>query len=466
MDRLVIVSNRVAPIVKTATAGGLAVGLKAALQADGGLWFGWSGTVAEGPAEPTLAEADGVTYATLDLTAEDYAEYYGGYANRTLWPLFHYRVDLTVFDRRYYEGYQRVNALFARHLRPLLKPGDAVWVHDYHLIPLGEELRAAGAAAPLGFFLHVPFPAPQILTTLFNHKRLVRHLLAYDLVGFQTPGDLQAFHDYVTGEIGGTVNPDGVVEAYGRRVHTGTFPIGIDCADFAKLAVSSGAQRLAQRARRIPVLAQGLIIGVDRLDYSKGLPERLHAFGALLEAYPENRGRVTLLQVATPSRGDVPEYADIRQQLDEVSGHINGRFSDFDWVPVRYVNRVYSRQALAGLFRTSVIGLVTPLRDGMNLVAKEYVAAQDGDNPGVLVLSRFAGAARELTAALIVNPFDSQEMAEAMQRGLHMPLGERRERWLDMMERLRRNDVDAWQRGFLAALERAGGESRASRSRE
>ena len=456
MKRLVVVSNRIAPIGKEASAGGLAVGLKAALQARGGLWFGWSGRVKDEPGEVQLTDADGTSYATIDLNAEDYDEYYGGYANRTLWPLFHYRVDLAVFDRRYYQGYQRVNALFARHLRPLLAPGDVVWVHDYHLMPFGEELRALGSSAPLGFFLHTPFPVPEVLTTLFNHKRLVRHLLAYDVVGFQTPGDLKAFEEHVLDELGGKVS-EGTAEAYGRRVRTGVFPIGIDCANFADLAVSSGAQRVAERARRSLVRSQDMIIGVDRLDYSKGLPERLIAFGDLLETYPENRGRVTFLQIATPSRGDVPEYGDIRQQLDEVSGRINGRFGELDWVPIRYVNRSYSRLTLAALFRTSTIALVTPLRDGMNLVAKEYVAAQDADDPGVLVLSRFAGAAHQLSGALIVNPYDTMEVAAAIQSGLSMPLTERRTRWSSMMEGLRRDDVQAWQERFLASLELAAG---------
>ena len=456
MKRLVVVSNRVAPIGKEASAGGLAVGLKVALQAKGGLWFGWSGAVADEPSEVRRTDADGISYATIDLSTEDFDEYYGGYANRTLWPMFHYRVDLAVFDRRYYQGYQRVNALFARHLRPLLAPSDVVWVHDYHLIPLGEELRALGSGAQLGFFLHTPFPVPEVLTTLFNHKRLVRHLLAYDLVGFQTSDDLNAFEEHVQDELGGHVG-EGAVEAYGRRVQTGVFPIGIDCTDFADLAVSRGAQRVAERVRRSLARSQDMIVGVDRLDYSKGLPEKLIAVGNLLETYPENRGHVMFLQIATPSRGDVPEYGDIRQQLDEVSGRINGRFSELDWVPIRYVNRSYSRLTLAALFRTSAMALVTPLRDGMNLVAKEYVAAQDADDPGVLVLSRFAGAARQLSGALIVNPFDAKDVADAMQKGLTMSLSERRDRWSSMIEGLRRDDIYAWQKHFLTSLELAAG---------
>ncbi len=452
MSRLVIVSNRVAPANATGEAGGLAVALKAALRDHGGIWFGWSGKVRETPpAEPAISTHDGVTTATIDLDPEGYEDYYKGYANRTLWPLFHYRLDLTRFDRRFYEGYQRVNHLFAQRLASLLRPGDRIWIHDYHLIPLGEELRRIGCAAPLGFFQHVPFPVPEILTTLPSHRRLIRSLLAYDLVGFQTDADLRAFNDYVVQEIDGSISGGHVVNAYGRATQVGVFPIGIDTEDFVALANSPQARRQADAVRK-SLHGRHMIIGVDRLDYTKGLPERLQAFERLLEDHPENRRQVSLLQIAPPSRSDVPEYRDIRRTLETTAGHINGRLAELDWVPIRYINKSYSRRTLAGLYRSSRVGLVTPFRDGMNLVAKEYVAAQDADDPGVLVLSRFCGAAQQLRGALIVNPYDSLEVAENLQRGLRMPLEERRKRWSEMMTGLRREDVRAWRDSFLDAL--------------
>jgi trehalose 6-phosphate synthase len=452
VKRLVVVSNRVASNEPKASAGGLAVALDAALRESEGLWFGWSGKVVDGiGGTPRITTSRNVTFATIDLEHQDFDDYYNGYGNRTLWPLFHYRADLAVFDRRFYGGYHRVNALFAQCLGQLLKPGDVIWVHDFHLIPLGEELRKLGHKLPLGFFLHIPFPVPQILTTLFNHKKLVRSLLAYDLIGFQTDSDLRAFEEYVRLELGGSVDNRGVISAYGMSVHAQAFPIGIDAQQIANFAVSQQAQRQSERMSK-SLTGRDLIIGVDRLDYTKGLPERLNAFEKFLSNFPDNRGRVTLLQIAPPSRSDVPEYVEIRHELETASGHINGRFSEFDWVPIRYINKAYNRQALAGLFRASRIGLVTPLRDGMNLVAKEFVAAQNPEDPGVLILSRFAGAAQQLVGALIVNPHDTDDVAKYIERALVMPLDERRERWRDMMKSVSENDLTAWREKFVRTL--------------
>lgn len=453
--RLVLVSNRVATPDVPDSAGGLAVGLCDALQEHGGLWFGWSGNVRARPSgRPKIAEEASVTYATLDLSHAEYDQYYNGYANRTLWPLFHYRIDLAAFDRNFYPGYQRVNAKFARMMVPLLKKSDLVWVHDYHLIPLGEELRSAGCRMPLGFFLHIPFPTLQVFSALYNYKRLTRHLLNYEVVGFQTQSDLHSFYEVVE-EVGGEVDDDrNMVEAFGRTVHCAAFPIGIDVDDFVRLAESGPAK--AQLRRQLDGLNdRNMIIGVDRLDYSKGLPDRLAAFEAMLANYPASRGRVTLLQIAAPTREDVPEYIEIRHELETAAGHINGRFAEFDWEPVRYINRSYKRVSLAGLYRASKVGLVTPLRDGMNLVAKEFVAAQDGDDPGVLILSRFAGAAAQMEEALIVNPYDTQAVSNAMQHALTMPLAERQRRWTRLMDGLRRQDIAWWRRTFIEALHEA-----------
>ena len=453
MNRLVVVSNRVAvtPDAKT-RAGGLAVALQDALRQHGGVWFGWSGKVVpQTTAEPTITKDGAITYATVDLSRKNSAEYYNGFANRSLWPLFHYRLDLTAFSKQTYSGYLRVNTMFAEKLLPLLKPGDLIWVHDYHLIPLGEELRKKGVTQPMGFFLHTPFPAMEIFTALPSHYALVRALCSYDVVGFQTENDLRAFLDYIVHEAGGSILGDHLIRAFGRTVRVEVFPIGIDTEDFVESARQAADSESTKRLRK-RVGKRLWLIGVDRLDYSKGLVERFHSFERLLETRPEYRGKVTLMQIAPPSRSEVPEYREIRRNLETEAGHINGRFADFDWTPIHYLNKSFKRHNLAGFFRVSRIGLVTPLRDGMNFVAKEYVAAQDSRDPGVLVLSRFAGAARELDAALLVNPFDYDAVADAMARGIEMPLEERRERWAAMMEKLRGNTLSTWRDNFLKAL--------------
>ncbi len=465
MSRLVVVSNRVAPIVEgKAAAGGLAVAVLAALKEDGGIWFGWDGQVVNtAPPKPHLTQIDKLTYATIGMTRRDYNEYYNGFANATLWPLFHYRLDLAKFSRRNFDGYLRVNANFAKALYPLLRIDDIVWVHDYHLIPMGQELRRLGCRQPLGFFLHTPLPALEILLALPRHEKLIRALCAYDLIGFQTMNDLAAFHDYIVLEAEGEVLDNGLVRAFGRTLRTEVFPIGIDTAEIEALARE--ADHNEERGRLMTTLqGRSMIIGVDRLDYSKGLVERFRAFERMLEVYPKECGAVTLMQVAPPSRSDVGGYDEIRQELETTSGNINGRFADFDWVPIRYLNKSFERSQLACFYRESRIGMVTPLRDGMNLVAKEYVAAQRADDPGVLVLSRFAGASHELDSALIVNPYDVDEVANALYQALKMPLEERQRRHMTMLSRLRRNDVHHWRREFLAAFANAPREQPAQAS--
>ena len=450
--RLVVVSNRVASLKDPARAGGLAVALLDALKRSGGVWFGWSGEIsARERRTPKLQHHSALTVATLDLTPDDYEDYYNGFANSTLWPLFHYRLDLAAFDREHYQGYVKVNQRFAHTLLPLLEAGDHIWIHDYHLMACGEELRRMGCSHPMGFFLHIPFPSREVLATLPTHDVLVRALFSYDVVGFQTEGDRDCFFDYVVHEAKGRILGPDRVRAYGREIVASAFPIGIDAKTFTRYATTKEAGEHAARMQR--VLANRLaIFGVDRLDYSKGLPERFRAFERLLAGYPENRGRVSYIQIAPRSRSDVQDYIDIRHELESLSGSINSEYSEFDWTPLRYINRSFSRRALAGLFRLARIGLVTPLRDGMNLVAKEYVAAQSSRDPGVLVLSRFAGAARHADGALVVNPYDIQGVADALQTALNMPLAERKARWRTLIEGVRRNDVAAWRESFLDRL--------------
>jgi len=454
VSRLVVVSNRVAPVVSSSSGneGGLAVAVLASLREHGGIWFGWSGKVGhkESPA-PDLFDIGKLTCATVDLSQRDYDEYYNGFANSVLWPLFHYRQDLASFNRRMLAGYLRVNGLFAKGLFPLLRDDDLIWVHDYHLIPLAEQLRLAGCRQRIGFFLHIPWPAMEVLLTLPNHEAIVRSLCAYDLVGFQTDRDVSGFIDYIEREAGGEVVDGKVVKAFGRTLEIGAFPVAIDTGAVTRFAEEAASSRQTKRLQE-SVGERDLLIGVDRLDYSKGLVERMAAFAQLLQVYPANRGHVVYLQIAPSSRGDVPEYQDLREELSTVSGHINGKYAEYDWAPIRYLNKGFKRKTLAGFYRISRVGLVTPLRDGMNLVAKEYVAAQSQEDPGVLVLSRFAGAAREMNGALIVNPHDTEGVADALETALTMPLGERRERWEGMMRRLRQYDVTAWRTSYLDAL--------------
>ncbi|HEY3911925.1 MAG TPA: alpha,alpha-trehalose-phosphate synthase (UDP-forming) [Stellaceae bacterium] len=451
--RLVVVSNRVAAEDGKPDSGGLAVAIRAALESSGGIWFGWSGEVApeEADAEPAVTARGPLTYATLDLSRRDFDEYYLGFANRVLWPLFHFRGSLVDYTRRDLAGYLRVNRRFARALAPMLLPQDLVWVHDYHLIPLGRELRRLDTSQPIGFFLHTPFPPAELLRVLPCHRDLVEALCAYDLIGFQTKSDLHGFCDYLTRWAGAEDFGDGVLRAFGRIVRAQVFPIGIDAGAVATQAAAADGTRQMRRLGQ-SLGERTLMIGVDRLDYSKGLPERFQAFANLLEGHPDTRGRVVFIQIAPPSRSEVPEYQQIRRTLATSAGNINSRYGEFDWTPLRYINKSFNHRVLTGFFRASRIGLVTPLRDGMNLVAKEYVASQPATDPGVLVLSCFAGAAQELGEAVLVNPHDVEGMVEAMRQGLTMSLGERKERWTAMMATIKHNDITRWRESFVAAL--------------
>ncbi len=453
MSRLVVVSNRVVDLENVAQSGGLAVALGDALKEGHGVWFGWDGKVVEGQKSFQVSETqqDDVTICRVSLSEKDYEEYYLGYSNKVLWPTFHYRLDLADFEPQFVEGYRRVNAQLADSLAKILEPDDLIWVHDYHLIPLASELRARGLKHKIGFFLHIPFPPPDILVAVPEHEWLMRTLFSYDVVGFQTVGDVGNFTRYVTDHAGGEVGDGCHVTCYGREILVREFPIGIDVDAFWEMAHTQEANDQIDRLHRRS-MARAHIIGVDRLDYTKGLPGRLKAFRRLLELYPENVKAATLMQIAPPSREDVAAYTDIRQELEGLSGAINGQFGDFDWTPVRYIHRALPRRTLAALFRGSHVGLVTPLRDGMNLVAKEYIAAQDKEDPGVLILSQFAGAAEDLGEALIVNPFDIDEMATAMQRATTMSIDERRERYDALIRKVRRRDVKAWRTEFLSAL--------------
>jgi len=455
LARLVVVSNRVGVPDSGARAGGLEVSIRPALRRRGGVWFGWSGRVAEtDPDLPKTVERDNVAYITLGLRKDDYEEFYNGFANRVLWPILHYRLDLAEFTRRDLGGYIRVNEFFARNLEKVLTPDDVVWVHDYHLIPIAKALRERGHKNRIGFFIHIPFPPPEILTALPNHERLIPALCHYDLVGFQTETDANNFSRYLANECGlKRVGIDGFAFD-GRVVRIGVFPVGVETEVFTRLARRTIESSFV-RGVLGSLSGRAMIIGVDRLDYTKGIPERLNAFERFLTIFPEWHGNVTFLQITPRSRTGIPEYNDIGRLVGEAVGRINGAFGEAAWTPVRYINRAHSRSALAGLYRAARAGLVTPLRDGMNLVAKEYVAAQNSDDPGVLILSRFAGAARECMAALLVNPYDPDGVAIAIDRALSMPLAERRQRHAAIYKVLLENDLGHWAERFLGALEQA-----------
>jgi trehalose 6-phosphate synthase len=423
------------------------------------MWFGWSGRRA--PQTGTQAQqetAGGITYATLDLSEADYEAFYVRFANGALWPLLHFRLGLVSFRREDYDGYRAVNRRFAAALAPLLKPGDMVWVHDYHLFPLGDELRALGVNNRLGFFLHTPFVPPALLHALPRALEILSSLCAYDVVGFHTRIYRQAFLECVTEMLGTRADAQGRFTFRGHPVHAVVDPIGIDADAFARSAVEAARGAEARRLRD-SLGDRALAIGVDRLDYSKGLPNRFEAFGRLLAAHPEHRKRVHFLQVAARSREDSGDYQRLRRELDRLVGDTNGRYSEFDWVPLRYMTRAVRRTTLAGFFRIARLGVVTPLRDGMNLVAKEYVAAQDPADPGVLILSRFAGAADEMSAALVVNPFDADEIAEAMHTGFSMGVAERQERWRALHDVVWSTTASRYCSVFLSYLSERNGRS-------
>jgi len=434
LERVVIVANRT-PAVKSA--GGLASGLLDALKKERSLWFGWSGELREDPSNTLQLFSQGkLTVAAIPLSPEAHNRYYNGFANGVLWPAFHHRLDLMCFTEDDYAGYLEVNQHMAEQLRPLLHDNDLIWVHDYHLLPFAAMCRSLGIQQRLGFFLHSPFPVPSVAQAIPRIDELLDAMCSYDLLGFQTEDDRQAF----------------VALCRERRPEipipqTGVYPIGVDPHALRREAEAKPVVELWPEAGNI----QG-IISVDRLDYTKGLPERFKAYGLLLEEHPELHGNVQLVQIAPPSRTDVPAYAELRHGLTALAGEILGKHGDLEWQPLVYVERQHDRAVLMPLYRQARVGLVTPLKDGMNLVAKEFVAAQDPNDPGVLVLSRFAGAACQLDGALLVNPHDPGEVADAMRHALTMSLEERRARHRRMWAVLCASDIDGWRRRYLVDL--------------
>jgi trehalose 6-phosphate synthase len=384
------------------------------------------------------------------MPAKHYLGYYEGFANSALWPALHSRPDLISVTAENYRSYREVNAFMARALLRFNKPEAVFWVQDYHFLTLGAELRRLNVSRPIGFFLHTPWAERRTMTAVPHHAELVREMLAYDLIGFQTVEDRQNFEDYLRGELGlSTV--DGTIATEWGWTQLATFPIGIDVDEFAARANAAMSRPEVSRLRASMQGAK-LVFGVDRLDYSKGLSNRVRAFDRMLEMEPSLKRRVALLQVAVPSRGNIRAYRELKAELAALVSEVNARHGEVDWTPIRYLNKGFSQLTLAGFYRTAHVGLVTPLHDGMNLVAKEYVAAQNPFDPGVLVLSAFAGAARELDAALLVNPHDIDGMARQIAIALAMSGEERRERWQSMVTKLKRASVQNWFTDFLHTL--------------
>jgi trehalose 6-phosphate synthase len=456
---LVVVSNRVARgKANEPMTGGLAAALLPVVEKSGAIWVGSSGRVRDGANKEPFAEIEALgagALAMLDLPAAHYGGYYEGFANSALWPALHSRADLIRASQDDYLSYREVNAFMARALLRFRKPDAAFWIQDYHFLALGAELRDLGVTQPVGFFLHTPWPTRAIMGGVPHHRELIEAMLAYDLIGFQTQDDCENFLGYLSSELGLEVENGAVTSRYGTS-RIAVFPIGIDPEKFALQAAKAVSHPDVSRLRR-SLNGEKLAIGVDRLDYSKGLINRVNAFDRMWTLQPSLQRTVSLLQIATPSRGAIEAYGTLQSELAKLISDVNGRHGEVDWTPIRYLNKGYSQTVLAGLYRTAQVGVVTPLNDGMNLVAKEYVAAQHPADPGVLVLSKFAGAANELETALLVNPHDIDGMARTIALALSMPLAERRIRWEAMMAKLHAGTIQQWFADFVDALQETRG---------
>lgn len=460
---LVVVSNRLPFTTVHAegrvrfkrSPGGLVAALDPALSRRGGVWIGWAGLETEDPAsgvEMMAPRSSKVHYRSVALSRREVALYYGGFSNRTLWPLFHYFLARTEIDSSTWEMYERVNQRFAEVAAEASDDESLVWVHDYQLLRMPRHLRRLAPHRRIAFFLHIPFPAYEVFRILPWARSLIRGMLSCDLVGFQSSEHTDNFVDCAERMLGCSVNRSaGIVQFEGRPVSVQAHPIGIDEGHFRRLA-----ERVKPQREKTKVVE---ILGLDRLDYTKGIPERLLAVELFFERYPAYRGKTVFVQLAVPSRTSVAEYQELKREVDERVGRINGRFSDRGWSPIRYLVRSVSQEELVAMYRQARVALVTPLRDGMNLVAKEYVASQLDDN-GVLILSEFAGAAEELKEAIMVNPYDVNEVADSLHRALLMPDDERRARMLGLRHRVRGGEVQGWVRRFVGAAEVAANRAR------
>ncbi len=468
LRRLVVVSNRLPVVVSQGQdgrvvtkrgSGGLVTAMEPVLQDRGGVWIGWSGLTEEPPdldaALKSAGRETGYELRALTLSEQERDEFYHGYANEVLWPLFHDLQGQCNFAPEYEQTYVSVNRRYADLLRASARPNDFIWVHDYHLMHVAQALHEAEFRAHVAFFLHIPFPPLDIFVKLPGRYRLLRALLHYDMLGFQTVGDRRNFVGCVR-----RLLPSVKVRTHGpmhvihmpedRQVRVGTFPIGIDAEDFARTARSDEVTRLTREIRsNIP--ADQLLLGVDRLDYTKGIPNRLLAYDDALQRYPQMRQKTTFIQVVVPSRADIPKYAALKTEIERLVGEINGRFATGNWVPIHYFFRSLDRPELLAHYRACDVGVITPLKDGMNLVAKEYCVC-DVDLNGVLVLSEFAGAVAQLRrGAMLVNPYDVRGTADVIYEACQTGRQERRSRMRRMQRVIRQRDIYWWMNTFLQA---------------
>jgi alpha,alpha-trehalose-phosphate synthase [UDP-forming]/trehalose-phosphatase len=467
-EGLIVISNRLPDLrssqaldnVRSANVGGLVSALESVLAERRGLWLGWAGNVVPDNDEPSFGVDEGSPpLAWFDYKESWLRDYYSGFCNATLWPLFHSFPSRVVFEEKTWKSYLELHEVFADAAYRHARPDDSVWVHDYHLLLLARALRARGHRGPIGLFLHIPFPSVDIFSLLPWAREIIDAMMDFDLVGFHTQSYLTNFAACAGSLLESRAGPT-VLENRGHLTHVGVFPIGILPESFQEApepAVLSEIEGFMQSLG-----SAKLIIGVDRLDYTKGIPERLLAFGRLLQLFPEWRGKVSLVQISVPSRADVPEYAEQRATIEGIVGRVNGEYGEAHWVPIRYLYRGYTRNHLSQLYRAARVGYVTPLRDGMNLVAKEYVAAQNREDPGVLVLSQFAGAAAELKEAIITNPYFADGMARDLDRALRMPLEERKARHGRLLSAVERTTAQSWATSFLDTLAQCRGSSMGS----
>ncbi|NJR75251.1 MAG: trehalose-6-phosphate synthase [Scytonema sp. CRU_2_7] len=437
---------------RTKSVSGLVSALHFALQDIDSLWFGWSGQAVtkSRKAAPQKSCNGSIELVTVDLTLGEVDGFYTGFCNSTLWPLFHCLPSYVRLCQNAYQTYQIVNRDFAAILISYLREDDLVWVHDYQHIPIGTELRRLGWMGRLGFFLHTPFPPIDILEIIPQSKQILENLMDYDLLGFNTQRYCKNFIDALCKEFGGTF--DGRTYYYKQlSVHCNAYPTGINPSAFEFWVNSADAIEKRRRIRE-SVYNRRIVLGVDRLDYTKGICERLLAFEQFLERYPYWRKQVSMIQISVPSRDHMPEYAAYKQEIDRLVGNINSRFSEDEWLPVVYLYRSYLQEELSAFYREADVCFVTSLRDGMNLVAKEYIASQS-NNFGVLVLSKFCGASEDLQEAIIINPYDIYETANALKFALEMPNRERSARWQALMKRVCNHTAGAWRDCFLTDLQ-------------
>jgi trehalose 6-phosphate synthase/phosphatase len=474
-QRIVVVSNRLPVTIEESpnglrlrpSSGGLVTALRPLLNDSAGIWIGWTGTDASPEVERALEEQSQRSNFALKpvfMSAEERSRFYNGFSNEVLWPLFHDLQSRCNFDPGYWDTHLTVNQRFAQKAADEARTGDLIWVHDYHLMSVAPSLRQLGVHEQLAYFHHIPFPGPDIFEKLPWREEILTALLDFDVVGFQTLRDRRNFvaclrHFVKEAEI----RAEGehlIVDEPGRKTFVGAFPISIDFEEFESGAAQKNA---AARASEIVQSLSGcrIVLGVDRLDYTKGIPERLAAFRHLLEFHPELRGKITLVQVVVPSREDIPKYRELKTQIQRTVGEINGHFGEPGWVPIHYIHRSLERQELVAYYRAADVALITPLKDGMNLVAKEYCAARVNDD-GVLVLSEFAGAAFQLNrGALLVNPYHTRAVAEAIRTACEMSPTEQRERMRKLRARVRRENIFRWRDSFCNCRAATGVESSA-----